>query len=543
MLYDLFICHASEDKDDFVRPLAEALRHQNVAVWYDEFTLSLGDSLRQAIDRGLQDSRFGLVVLSRAFFEKNWPQYELDGLVQREMAGADKVVLPIWLNVTQADVAGYSPTLAGRVAVSASQGLAKVVAAILRVVRPQNSPLVIARDLLLTYDVTPPVITDGWWLDVVEASNRIPGYGAYIPEESTWSRWSFPLPPNEGDPESRGTRLGWTALQLAWTQHADELQITVITRPEAVLDFIRREPGLMDTCVDYPGLAAEYAPQLTIPGFGGELEDSFESEYRKSLEEHVERRRQSPRFGTALTVEGDTPDCDEEWVFRSKCFGKYQSSFVAEAYFHAGIFGPRVAYHEDADHLFWLLSDESGWLPEKVRATLLDGLARCTARWLWSSAEHSRDEAQWLSRGALQEELWKLRRTSRVSLSARAHDDVLNREALAQKVLRLPESSKELAQRFFDAMFRHLDLTLREIGVQDLGVGRRIKIMAEGLHGRALAYREALAGGPTALGEVLRRNAYGGRPPADAEAVARLETHVRHYAARLAATPRNDLIK
>ena len=69
--------------------------------------------------------------------------------------------------------------------------------------------------------------------------------------------------------------------------------------------------------------------------------------------------------------------------------------------------------------------------------------------------------------------------------------------------LRREPDGEELAQAFFDAMFRHLDLTLREIGVQDLGVGRRIKIMAEGLHGRALAYREALAGDQTALGRGL----------------------------------------
>jgi cytochrome b pre-mRNA-processing protein 3 len=100
-----------------------------------------------------------------------------------------------------------------------------------------------------------------------------------------------------------------------------------------------------------------------------------------------------------------------------------------------------------------------------------------------------------------------------------------------------------LAQAFFDAMFRHLDLTLREIGVQDLGVGRRIKIMAEGFHGRALAYREALDGGERTLGEVLRRNAYGGRPPADADKVARLEAHVRAEVERLGRTTRNDLIK
>jgi len=115
--------------------------------------------------------------------------------------------------------------------------------------------------------------------------------------------------------------------------------------------------------------------------------------------------------------------------------------------------------------------------------------------------------------------------------------------ALMVDRLRQEPDGEALAQAFFDAMFRHLDLTLREIGVQDLGVGRRIKIMAEGFQGRALAYRQALAGGPETLSEVLRRNAYGGRPPHVAEPVARLEAHVREEAKRLAATARNDLIK
>ena len=90
-------------------------------------------------------------------------------------------------------------------------------------------------------------------------------------------------------------------------------------------------------------------------------------------------------------------------------------------------------------------------------------------------------------------------------------------------------------------MFRHLDLTLRELGVQDLGVGRRIKIMAEGLQGRALAYRSALAGGATPLAEVLRRNAYGGTSPVEDKAVTRLEVYVRRYTAQLAATSRDKL--
>jgi len=122
-------------------------------------------------------------------------------------------------------------------------------------------------------------------------------------------------------------------------------------------------------------------------------------------------------------------------------------------------------------------------------------------------------------------------------------DSLALHAALMIDRLRREPDGEGVAQAFFDAMFRHLDLTLREIGVQDLGVGRRIKIMAEGLHGRALAYREALNDGPTRLSEVLRRNAYGGRPPVDDTAVPRLEAYVRRYADRLAAMARNNLTK
>ncbi|WP_421998287.1 ubiquinol-cytochrome C chaperone family protein [Reyranella sp.] len=109
--------------------------------------------------------------------------------------------------------------------------------------------------------------------------------------------------------------------------------------------------------------------------------------------------------------------------------------------------------------------------------------------------------------------------------------------------LRREPDGEVLAQAFFDAMFRHLDLTLREIGVQDLGVGRRIKIMAEGLHGRSLAYRDALAGsGDLTLADVLRRNAYGGRTAEDGH-VACLEAYVRQYETILAATSRRDLAR
>ena len=115
--YDAFISHASEDKEKFVKPLAHALTCMEYRVWYDEFELRVGDSLRQSIDKGLVNSRFGIVVLSPAFFAKNWPQYELNGLTAREMDG-HKVILPIWYDVNREDVLAYSPALADKIALS-----------------------------------------------------------------------------------------------------------------------------------------------------------------------------------------------------------------------------------------------------------------------------------------------------------------------------------------------------------------------------------------------------------------------------------------
>ena len=113
--HDVFISHATEDKDDVVRPLAQALIDQNLRVWYDEFELRIGDSLRRKIDAGLAQSRFGIVVLSHAFFQKNWSQYELDGLVTREMAG-EQVILPLWHRITKEEIISHSPSLADKIA-------------------------------------------------------------------------------------------------------------------------------------------------------------------------------------------------------------------------------------------------------------------------------------------------------------------------------------------------------------------------------------------------------------------------------------------
>lgn len=114
-VFDVFISHASEDKEDVVRPLAQSLKSGGLDVWYDEFELKIGDSLRRKIDEGLSKSKFGIVILSKDFIAKGWTNYELDGLVTRAVNG-DQILLPIWHNITKQEVIDYSPSLADKLA-------------------------------------------------------------------------------------------------------------------------------------------------------------------------------------------------------------------------------------------------------------------------------------------------------------------------------------------------------------------------------------------------------------------------------------------
>ncbi|MDH4135131.1 MAG: toll/interleukin-1 receptor domain-containing protein [Anaerolineae bacterium] len=121
MGWDVFIRHAWEDKEASARPLAKALE-EGLRVWYDEFTLSVGDRLLHSIDHGLANSRYGVVVLSPNFFAKEWPQKELAALATQEVSGK-KAILPVWHNITADRIREYSPILADRVAVSSDRGL------------------------------------------------------------------------------------------------------------------------------------------------------------------------------------------------------------------------------------------------------------------------------------------------------------------------------------------------------------------------------------------------------------------------------------
>jgi len=141
--WDVFLCHASEDKTGVADPLAERLRAAKVSVWYDRSELTVGDSLHRKIDEGLAHSRYGVVILSRSFFAKHWPQSELDGLVSKEIDG-QKVILPVWYGLTPIEVRRYSALLAGRLAARWDEGPAAVAKQLLKVIQgegPADEPL------------------------------------------------------------------------------------------------------------------------------------------------------------------------------------------------------------------------------------------------------------------------------------------------------------------------------------------------------------------------------------------------------------------
>jgi TIR domain len=143
--WDVFISHASEDKETVALPLAAALKRAGVRVWLDRFELRVGDSLREKIDEGLAESCFGIVVLSSDFLAKGWPKRELNGLFALEESGR-KVILPVWHEITKSALAEHSPILADRLAAETSRGISSVAVQLLAAILDPNSgsPSVVA---------------------------------------------------------------------------------------------------------------------------------------------------------------------------------------------------------------------------------------------------------------------------------------------------------------------------------------------------------------------------------------------------------------
>lgn len=114
---------------------------------------------------------------------------------------------------------------------------------------------------------------------------------------------------------------------------------------------------------------------------------------------------------------------------------------------------------------------------------------------------------------------------------------VLHAALVMRRLREQGEEGQRLAQALFGRMFDDLDAALREMGIGDLSVGKKIKAMAEAFYGRAAAYDTALkAGDAGALKEALWRNLFDSVPEQEG-AAARLAEYAIGADARLSSTP------
>lgn len=374
MEYDVFICHASEDKDDFVRPLAEKLRQHHIDVWYDEFSLSIGDSLTQKIDEGLSKSKYGIVVLSPNFFNKPWTKRELSGLTSREMLEGKNIILPIWHRVDAKDVVKYSAPLADKKAGSSGDGINSLIRDLIKKIKPDESPLIVARDYLSKLNVDVPPISDEWWLDLVEYKEFLK-----FPDINVGKRWIFPLPfPNDDRGLKRGRNIASTALQLDWSFEGEELNISPVTHPDIVHEFIHRWPGLYECARENPGVLAMYVPQLTIPGFDSGFEDVFDALLKPGNKE----ADRIFSYGRHDTVDDKEPLCGDVIALRHKTFGNYSPRELGYWYFEAHDSNYIRSHWNAFEGLVWLVSSDSDWLPSNHKKALIQGIC---SRVIWLS--------------------------------------------------------------------------------------------------------------------------------------------------------------
>jgi hypothetical protein len=163
--WDVFISHASPDKKQFVIPLSEALRARGVKVWLDQWVIELGDSISASITKGLKESRFGIVVVSKAFFTRAWPKNELGALFAKESSGATHII-PIWHQIEYDEVWENAPLLADKMAARSDDGVAIIVERILRLLaRDSDTDSTLTSDTLsaLTLRLFPNLVVDEFW--------------------------------------------------------------------------------------------------------------------------------------------------------------------------------------------------------------------------------------------------------------------------------------------------------------------------------------------------------------------------------------------
>jgi glycosyltransferase involved in cell wall biosynthesis len=169
---DVFISHASDDKEKIVRPLVKVLDQERISYWYDEDEIDLGDTITKKVNEGLSNSRFVVVVLSPAFMQKGFPQAELHAALHEQASTGKVRILPILAGSDQERqrILNEIPLIKSTAYVSWNDDPKHVVDMILRRLRPESKSL--ARVCFISSEY-PPRVFGGLGIHVQELTRAL----------------------------------------------------------------------------------------------------------------------------------------------------------------------------------------------------------------------------------------------------------------------------------------------------------------------------------------------------------------------------------
>lgn len=132
-----FISHDFRDKDEIARPIALGLIKLMKPVWFDEYSLKVGDRLRESIERGIKECNKCVLILSPNFLSNSgWTKTEFNSIFTRELIEGSDFLLPVWCGVDKKEIFEYSPSLVDRVGVNWNLGVDEVVKRLSRSINP-----------------------------------------------------------------------------------------------------------------------------------------------------------------------------------------------------------------------------------------------------------------------------------------------------------------------------------------------------------------------------------------------------------------------
>jgi hypothetical protein len=323
------------------------------------------------------------------------------------------------------------------VAVPTTLGIEAVAKELLRSLRPDESPLIVARDFLISNGVTPPIVTDEWWLDLVEIKES----QFRFPDLNAGQRWIFPLPfPEAERGKERGLNIAWTALQMDWASDGEERDLCQLTHPEQVHEFLRKWPGLFECSRVNPGVLAMYAPQLTIPGF----DDGFADVFDELMDPTRDDAYDSLGYRNKETTDGKEPLCGELIAWRHPTFGHYTDIELARSFVDAHDLYYSRHLFSSFECLAWLLSDNANWMPQRLRDTLLEGMRN------WAYGGWPNDVIKF--ENAFSAALLP-RARSKFKFTRKIRSAIIESFAIALQKLRIQQNPATIAERFMDRAF------------------------------------------------------------------------------------------